>query len=50
MSRLVKSRRRSKRANDPEARAMRAVEMVKMRRYLAFVRAVVGVTLKSGSR
>ena len=50
MSRAVKSRRRTKRANDPEARAARALEVVKMRRYLAFVRAVVGVSLKAGSR
>lgn len=44
MSRIVKSRSRKSRSLDAHARVLRGVDVEKLRRYLAFVRAVVGVT------
>lgn len=52
MARNVKSRshRKSKQAAESNAREPRALDAVRMRRYLAFVRAVVGVTTKGTGR
>jgi hypothetical protein len=50
MTRTVKSRSRKPRVSDPHARALRGVNVEKLRRYLAFVRAVVGVSTKSVAR
>jgi uncharacterized protein YfbU (UPF0304 family) len=44
MPRIVKSRSRKTRSLDAHARVLRGVDVEKLRRYLAFVRAVVGVT------
>ncbi|HTL99812.1 MAG TPA: hypothetical protein VL503_01665 [Candidatus Omnitrophota bacterium] len=50
MPRASKSRSRKSHAAQVRARAMSAVERLAMRRYLAFVRAVVGQTTKSAAR
>ncbi len=49
MSRIVKSRSRKSRSLDAHARVLRGVDGEKLRRYLAFVRAVVGVSTKSAA-
>ena len=50
MPRASKSRSRKSRASNGRARALNAVDRVLVRRYLAFVRAVVGVSAKAASR
>ena len=49
MSRIVKSRSRKTSSLDAHARLLRGVDVEKLRRYLAFVRAVVGVSTKSAA-
>ena len=50
MARTAKSRSRKSRIQDAHARALRQIDAVKMRRYLAFVRAVVGVSARAAGR
>jgi hypothetical protein len=49
MPRIVKSRSRKTRSLDAHARVLRGVDVEKLRRYLAFVRAVVGVSTRGAS-
>jgi uncharacterized protein YfbU (UPF0304 family) len=49
MSRIVKPRSRKTRSLDAHARVLRGMDVEKLRRYLAFVRAVVGVSTRSAA-
>ena len=49
MSRIAKSRSRKSSSLDAHARVLRGVDVEKLRRYLAFVRAVVGVSTRGAS-
>lgn len=50
MPRAMKSRSRKSSRPSARARALSAAERVLMRRYLAFVRAVVGASAKTAAR
>jgi len=50
MARALKTKSRKPRVSDPHRRALLEVQRIHMRRYLAFVRAIVGVTTKAAAR
>jgi hypothetical protein len=50
MSRALKTRTRKPHLSDAHERALRELHRIQMRRYLAFVRAVVGVTTRAAAR
>jgi len=50
MPRATKSRSQKSRSLDTRQRSLRPIDLAKMRRYLAFVHAVVGVSTKPATR
>ena len=50
MARALKTKNRKPRPLDGHRRALMELQRIQMRRYLAFVRAIVGVTRKAAAR
>jgi hypothetical protein len=50
MARALKTKSRKPRASDPHRRVLLELQRTQMRRYLAFVRAIAGVTTKAAAR
>jgi hypothetical protein len=50
MARALKTKSRKPRPSDAHRRALMELQRIQMRRYLSFVRAIVGVTRKAAAR